>query len=286
MTAHLLGFISVLKNSLYAANTRGEIEIKILSDFSLLALHIKRTMQEIILWSTYEFGFMEIDDLYTTGGTAQPNLQNPDTLEIVRANSSKIFSNLFEMMSAMSFLTSGYNRDTQLTKSAIIESMDIIQTTLPVVTGIMTSLKLNKKRMEELANINFSSAPDLSNQIAVKGNISFREAYQVIKFIIKNKLISRSLSEITPEMIKKIASQLLNKEVIVSQQDIDMLASAKQRVMSIKSSGGPQPSEIKNMIIDIINQSKKLHKKVDKENAYINKAIQKLEKEVKLLINK
>lgn len=284
MTAHLLGFKSILRNSLYAANTRGELEIKVLADFSLLAIHIKRTMQELILWSTHEFGLIEIDDLYTTGGTAQPNLKNPDTLEVVRANSSKIYSKLYEMISTMDFLTSGYNRDTQQTKSAIIEAVDVIESTLPVVTGIMTTLKLNKERMEKLANVNFASAPDLSNQIAVKGRISFREAYQIIKYIIKNKYISKSLSEITPKMIDKVADNLLHKSVKVTQQDIDLVATAKQRIVSVKSSGGPQPYEVKNMIKEITKKNYLLRKKIIKTDNFIQNSLKELEKEVHFLI--
>src|SRR3989338_696921 len=90
LTAEYLGFDGITENSLYTANSRGEVETKLLADLSILALHIKRTMSEVIMWSTHEFGFVQINDLYTTGGTAQPNLKNPDTLEIVRANCARI----------------------------------------------------------------------------------------------------------------------------------------------------------------------------------------------------
>lgn len=105
LTAKLLGFSHSTSNSLYTANQRGELEINILSDLTILATHIRRLMAEIILFSSCEFELLEIDDLYTSGGTAQPNLKNPDTLEAVRANMGKISGYLAQTISIMDMLS-------------------------------------------------------------------------------------------------------------------------------------------------------------------------------------
>lgn len=283
MIAKFLGFESVLRNSLYAANTRGEIEAKILADFSILALHMKRTMQELILWSTHEFGLVEIDDLYTTGGTAQPNLKNPDTLEVIRANCPKIYSKFFQIITIMDSLTSGYYRDTQETKSAIVEATGVVESTLPVFSGIISSLKINKQKMATLADINFSTAPDFTNQIATKGKISFREAYKIVKYIIKEKYVIKSLSEITPEMIMKVSLKLLNKKVAIKQEDIDAVSTAKKRVYSIKSKGGPQPAEVTNMIKELTKNVEAIKQKTNKKKLHIKKAIEKLEHDINII---
>ena len=149
-------------------------------------------MNEVILWSTDEFGFLKIDDLYTTGGTAQPNLKNPDTLEVVRANCAKIYGRFLETLVIMDSLPSGFNRDTQQTKPALFESISIVEKTLPVFTGIMTSLLVNKEKMAKAAEINFANAPDVAVQIAQKGGVSFREAYKIVKTLIKQKYLKNN----------------------------------------------------------------------------------------------
>lgn len=283
MTAKLLGFDGILTNSLYTADSRGELEAKILADFSLLALHIKRTIHELILWSTREYNLIQIDDLYTTGGTAQPNLKNPDTLEVIRANCAKIYGKFLETIVIMDSLPSGYNRDTQQTKSTIFESVEIIENALPVFTGILNSLKLNKDQMLKSAEINFSTAPDLTNQIAVKANISFREAYLVMKSVIKKGYIKESLKELTSEMLSKVAKDVLHKEIHVEQEDINELADVKKRILSIKSEGGPSPKECLNMIKDLEKKVAYIRESIKSKKAKIEKSLSILANEVKIL---
>ena len=284
MTAKLLGFDGILKNSLYAANTRGEIETKILADLSIMAMHIKRTMQEIILWSTHEFGFVQIDDLYTTGGTAQPNLKNPDTLEIIRANCARIYGKFLETLITMDGLLSGYNRDTQQTKAILFESLEIIETTLPVFTGILTSLKINEEVMLKGAEINFPTAPDLSVQIAIKGRISFREAFLVVKALIKEGHLKNKISELTPELILKISKEKLGKHIVLTQKEIDEVATPKSRVFACKSEGGPAPESVKKMIEDISKISQQKKKEIEMKKEKIKQALKKLTNEVQNLI--
>ncbi len=285
-TSKLLGFDKVLNNSLYAANSRGEIEAKLLSDFSILAMHIKRTAQELLLWSTYEFGFIELDELYTTGGTAQPNLKNPDTLEIIRANSAKIYGKFLETITTIDSLTSGYNRDTQQTKQTIIESMEVIQSTVPVLSGILTSLKINKERMHAVAEVNFATAPDLSVQIAIKGNVSFREAYKVVKHIIQRKYVTKNLSELTPKLLMKASIEVLNKKIYITQKDINEVAIAKERILSVKSQGGASPKEAVQMINEVQKKVNKLKKNINITKNLISQSFEKLEKEIYKIIKK
>lgn len=285
MTAKLLGFDGILTNSLYTADSRGELEAKILADFSLLAFHIKRTVNELILWSTREYNLVQIDDLYTTGGTAQPNLKNPDTLEVLRANCAKIYGKFLETVVIMDSLPSGYNRDTQQTKSTIIESVEIIESALPVFTGILDSLKLNKDKMLASAEINFSTAPDLTNQIAVKANVSFREAYLVMKSIIKKGYIKKSLKELTSEILSKAAKEVLQKDIYVEQNDIDELADVKKRTLSIKSEGGPSPRECLNMIKDLDQKISHIQEDIVSKKAKIEKSLSMLTSEIKTLLS-
>jgi len=284
MTSDLLGFDGILINSLYASNTRGELEAKIIADFSILAMHLKRTMNEVIIWSTHEFGFMTIDDLYTTGGTAQPNLKNPDTLEVIRANCSKLYGKFIETISIMDSLGSGFNRDTQQTKPTILESSKLIEEMIPVFEGIMHSLILDKPRMEEVANLNFANAPDMSVQIAQKGKVSFREAYKIVKYAISEKIIKNSFTELTPGMVLTVSKKILGKSVVVSEEDLAKVCDAKSCVISHTSEGGPAPSEVKKMIGDLHKKVEKNKQIVMRKNKAINNSIKNLEGSIKKLI--
>jgi len=270
LTAQLLGFKKSTANSLYTANQRGELEVKLLSVFSLLALHIRRTMTEVIIFSTHEFQLLKIDDLYTTGGTAQPNLKNPDTLEVVRANMAKMSVGLIETLMIMDPLPSGFNRDTQQTKPILFSTVDMMIKTLPVVVGILTSLTPNKEKMLKTAQLNFSVAPDVAIQLCVKGGVSFRQAYAMVKALIKDGYLKKSFSELTPDLVAKL----------ISQKEIDQVSTAKACVFSHTSLGGPAPVEVKKQIKQIDLQVNNWQEKIKKQQQVKVKALDVLEKSI------
>ncbi|MBI4035039.1 MAG: argininosuccinate lyase [Candidatus Chisholmbacteria bacterium] len=248
LTAKLLGFAQVTPNSLYTANQRGELEVKLMADLSLLALHIRRTMSEVIIWSSHEFGLVKIDDLYTSGGTAQPNLKNPDALEVVRAKMAVVWGQLVMLLTIMDPLPSGYNRDTQVTKPIVFGAVKEMQQTLPVVEGILTSLKLDKQRMVKVAGMNFSVAPDLAVQLAIKGGISFREAYKKVKLMIgKGKKLKLS---------------------------------PKEAALGHVSPGGSAPGEVKKQIKQLSQQLKLVEEQIEEKRAAIRQGLKLLQQEV------
>lgn len=283
MTAKLLGFAKVTANSLYTANQRGELEIKLLSDLSLLALHIRRTMSEVIMFSSYEFGLLKINDAYASGGTAQPNLKNPDVLEAVRAKMAGIWGKLFTLLAIMDPLPSGYNRDTQETKPILFGALKEIEQALPVVEGILTSLQPVKPRMIEVAGMNFSVAPDVAVQLAVKGGISFREAYAVVKLLIGKGWLKTDFSQLTPAMVNKAALTVLGEEFSVSQKDLDVVKTAQAAALGHTSLGGSAPEEVKKQIKQLNQQLKSVEKKIGEKQAAIKQGLELLKQEVKQL---
>lgn len=261
-TAQLLGFNGPTPHSLATANERGELEAKLLFALTMLAMHIRRTMTELILFSSYEFGLVTIGSAYTTGGTAQPNLTNPDTLEVVRANMARVTSAAIETVMVMDTLPSGFNRDTQQTKSSLFATVALIEKTLPVVTGVFSTLEPDANRMEKLANANFANAPDMAIQLALKGHVSFREAYQVVKAIIKGGKIT-SFQEMSPQMVVNASIQALGKAIQLSADDIAFIATARASVVAHKSLGGPAPQQVKRMV-------KKIKKEMNAINGKLN----------------
>lgn len=276
LTAKLLGFEGITPHALYTASQRGEIEAKLIAEFSFLALHIRRTMNEVILFTTNEFELFTIDDLYTTGGTAQPNLENPDTVEVVRANMAKMLPSLIETIMIMDVLSSGYNRDSQQTKPILFQAIGMMEKTLPIVTGILSTLTPRKEQMEKIANLNFATAPDVSVQLAVKGRVSFREAYKVVKELIKGGYLKTSFSELTPELVSEVSQKVLGRKIRISKESISEVASARACAFSHTSEGGPAPGEVEKMIAD-------LRKKIKEKGKYIQQKKQKIDKGYKLL---
>ena len=284
LLANLLGFTNPTENSLYTANQRGENEAKVLADLSLLAMHVRRTIQEIIIFASTEFDLFKIDDLYVTGGTAQPNLKNPDTLEVIRANCPRIYSKFWEVLLIMDIQTSGYNRDTQQTKPALFAALKLTRETLPVFGGILTSLTPNKIQMLKTAQLNFSTAPDVVTQLCVKGGVSFRESYQVVKALIKDGYLQHSFSELTEAMVAEASLKVLKKKLIVKQADIDTVATAEKCVWSHTCEGGPAPSQVKKQINSVMKTAIALTEKIDLIKAKQKQAFEDLEKEVKKIV--
>ncbi|MBI2641897.1 argininosuccinate lyase [Candidatus Roizmanbacteria bacterium] len=281
LTAYYLGFDGICENSLYTANSRGEIEVKLLADLSIIALHIRRTMNEVIMWSTHEFGFLKIADQYATGGTAQPNLKNPDTLEVIRANCAKLYGRFWETLITMDSLPSGFNRDTQQTKHALFESIGMIEETLPIFSGIMNSLIINKETMAKGAEINFANAPDITVQVAIKGKVSFREAYKVVKTLIKDKYLKNNFLKLTPHLLTSVSYKVLGKKIILKQSDLDKVTTAKVCVDNRISEGGPSPIQVKSMIEDIKTTTVNLKKELINKQNMISDSLNKLKKELR-----
>lgn len=261
-TAKLLGFAGVTPNSLYTANQRGELEAKLIFDLCLLALHIKRTLTEIITFSTYEFQLLAIDNIYTTGGTAQPNLKNPDTLEVMRANMAKLTGAAVETVVVMDSLPSGFNRDTQQTKQTLFKAIEIIEKALPVFTGIMTSLIPNVKQMAKNAEANFAIAPDVTLELSLKGNINFREAYKVIKTLIKDHYLKSSFTELTENMLVQVLKKVLGKKIYLKDNNFKFIKSAKESAFSHASDGGSAPEEVKKQIKKLNQQILMINNKI------------------------
>jgi len=284
LLAKLLGFAKPTENSLYTANQRGENEAKVLADLSLLALHIRRMIQEIIIFASTEFDLLEIDDLYVTGGTAQPNLKNPDTLEVIRANCPRIYSKFLEVLLIMDIQTSGYNRDTQQTKPALFVALKLMKETLSVFAGILVSLKPNKDQMLKTARLNFATAPDLVSQLCIKGGVSFGEAYQVVKALIKNGYLKKSFEELTPAMVAEASKKVLAKKIVITQANIDAVATAEKCVWSHTSEGGPAPSQVKKQIHSVTKIMVAVEKQMNLIRTKQKQAFSNLGKEIKQIV--
>ncbi|MBI3577378.1 argininosuccinate lyase [Candidatus Gottesmanbacteria bacterium] len=247
--AQCLGFDDLMPNSLYAVGLRGELELGLLGAFVSLGLHIGRIMHEVISWSSVGYQFVEIDSIYTTGATAAPGVKNPDTLEIVRAKCASLYSAYLEVLMIMDSLPSGYNRDSQQTKPVLFQSVEMVIKTLPVFADILKTLKINTASMREHIGL-FSTAGDVTSQLAWKTGLPFRDAYKLIQVLIDGGSIT-SFAQLTPAAISQATVKMIGKSITLSKADIAAVATAQARVNACVGIGGPSPSQTKRMLDDV-----------------------------------
>ena len=183
MTANSLGFSDIFKNSLDAVSDRDFVAEAIFVN-SLLSVHLSRIGEELVLWSSEEFGFVEIDDAYTTGSSMLPQKKNPDIAELARGKAGRLIGNLTGLLTVMKGLPLTYNKDLQEDKEPLFDSFDTNRLVLTALTGLFDSVTFNEQKMTQAADKPFSTAVDLAEYLVQKG-MPFREAHSLIGALVK-----------------------------------------------------------------------------------------------------
>jgi len=186
--AKQLGFSRVSANSLDSVSDR-DFVIEFLSASSMIMLHLSRFCEEIIIWNSAEFSFVEISDAYTTGSSIMPQKKNPDIAELIRGKTGRVYGNLMNILTTMKALPLAYNKDMQEDKEPLFDTVDTIKASVDLFTSMLNEMKLNEGYMEESAFGSFTTATDLADYLAAKG-IPFRESHKItgkiVKFCLEN----------------------------------------------------------------------------------------------------
>lgn len=177
-TAEELGFAKVYDNSLDGVSDRDFI-LEFLSNASILMMHLSRFCEEIILWCSYEFQYIELTDTFSTGSSIMPQKKNPDMAELIRGKTGRVYGNLFGLLTVMKGLPLAYNKDLQEDKEGMFDTAETILTSLDIMAGMVETMKLNKERMEHATERDFSNATELADYLAAKG-MPFRQAHEVV----------------------------------------------------------------------------------------------------------
>jgi argininosuccinate lyase len=180
--ARELGFSRVSRNSMDAVSDR-DFVIEYEAAASLCMMHLSRLAEEVVLWSTSEFGFIELDDAYTTGSSIMPQKKNPDVAELVRGKTGRLYGHLMAMLTTMKGLTLAYNRDLQEDKEGFFGAVDTLLASLEVLAGMIATLKVNAGRMEEAVARDYILATDLADYLVRKGE-AFRSAHEAVARLI------------------------------------------------------------------------------------------------------
>lgn len=224
--AEQLGFERVYENSLDAVSDRDFI-VEFLANASLVMTHLSRLCEEIVLWSSTEFQFVELDDAFTTGSSIMPQKKNPDVAELVRGKTGRVYGNLIGMLTVLKALPLAYNKDMQEDKEGMFDTVRTLQGALQLFAPMIATMKVNRDRMRQAVNQDFSNATDIADYLASKG-MPFRQAHEVIGktvlYCIQNKkyLLDLTLQEFLQfsELFDERIYEVLQPENVVNARNV------------------------------------------------------------------
>jgi len=215
-TAELLGFDEPTACALDTSSNR-DFALEILFNISTTMMHISRLSEELILWSSYEFGFVKMSDEYATTSSIMPQKKNPDVPELLRGKTGRAYGNLISLLTVMKGLPLAYNKDTQEDKEGVFDSVKTVEISLDIVTAVMDTLIVNVEVMQDACKIGHLSATDLADYLVQKANMPFRTAYYITKDVVAlANSLNKDMSELTHEEIKTANIELdnIDEEII------------------------------------------------------------------------
>ena len=251
MTAAALGFAKgPMMNTLDGVSDR-DYALEFMSGLSILMMHLSRFAEEIILWCSWEFKYIELDDAYSTGSSIMPQKKNPDIAELVRGKTGRVYGDLMSLLTTMKGIPLAYNKDMQEDKEPVFDAIDTARMCLPVFTGMIRTMKVLPRNMRAAANKGFINATDCADYLTKKG-MPFRDAYTTVGNLVYHCTENdKTLEDLTLEEFKAI-SPLFEEDVFMA---LNMENCAAQR----RSFGGPAKEETTRQI-EYIKAFIKAHK--------------------------
>ncbi|SPF33243.1 argininosuccinate lyase [Syntrophobacter sp. SbD1] len=238
-TARQLGFPRVVANSMDAVSDRDYL-IEFCSDSAILMMHVSRMAEELIIWSSPEFAFIEISDAFCTGSSIMPQKKNPDVPELMRGKTGRVYGNLIALLTMTKGLPLAYNRDLQEDKEPVFDTVDTLVATLRLLSKMLPEIRINRDRMARMAVHNFTLATDLADYLVRRG-IPFRKAHhvvgQVVQYCIRN---GKELSECSLEELKTFHKAF--------DEDVFQCLEVSSVIDRRKSLGGTATSRVKEAI--------------------------------------
>lgn len=238
----LLGFDFPTRNSLDSVSDRDYIADGI-HDFSMIMMHLSRFCEEIILFSSQDYGYVEVSDDFSTGSSIMPQKKNPDAAELIRGKSGRVFGNLISILTVLKGLSLAYNKDLQEDKEAFFEALDTTKSCIMVFSGMIEEIIVKKERMKEACYNGYIEATDIADYLAKKG-LPFREAYGVVGKMVKDAIANKTIFPKWPISEYKKYSELFESDIF------DMITLEKM-VESRTPVGSPKKSNVEGHIQEI-----------------------------------
>ena len=239
LIARQLGFSRLSENSLDAVSDR-DFACEFTFCLAMIGMHLSRLSEDLIIWSTSEFGFIEFSEAFSTGSSLMPQKQNPDMAELTRGKTGRLYGNLMSILTMLKALPSSYNRDLQEDKEAVFDSVDTVSAALDVFSAMLPELKINRRQMEAAAGDPNLLATDLAEYLVNKG-LPFREAHEIVGQLVADSIKKgKKLGAIPVAQLKRLS---LKFDVDVAKVfDVHRSLSARQAI------GAPSPKNVKAQI--------------------------------------
>ena len=237
--AQHLGFDTITLNSIDGVSDR-DFCLELLSAYSILMMHLSRFCEEITLWCSWEFKFMELDDSYSTGSSIMPQKKNPDMAELIRGKCGRVYGDLVALLTTLKGLPLAYNKDMQEDKEAIFDAVDTVKLCISVFTPMIATSTVLKDNMYKAAQKGFINATDLADYLVKKG-MPFRSAYKLVGETVAYCIANNTVLEDLPFEKYKELSELFDEDVYT---DISLEACVNKRI----SQGGTGPKSVQTQI--------------------------------------
>lgn len=234
-----LGFNKPTVNSIDSVSDR-DYAIEALSALSLIMMHLSRFSEEVILWCTGEFNFVELDDAYSTGSSIMPQKKNPDVAELVRGKTGRVYGDLMTLLTVMKGIPLAYNKDMQEDKEALFDGLDTVLISIQTFTGMLDTMKIKKDVMKKAASGGFTNATDVADYLVKKGE-AFRNAHEIVgKIVLYCIDENKAIDDLSLDEFKSF-SPFFEEDVYKA---IDLITCVEGRSVM----GGPSSSSVQNQI--------------------------------------
>ncbi len=271
-TCELLGFDGLVENSMDAVSSR-DFVLEVLSDLSILMVNLSRLAEELILWSTTEFGYLELDNLFASTSSIMPQKKNPDTAELARAKAGSVMGSLMAALAICKALPMSYNRDLQEVTPHLWRGMDWTRSTVRILDACVSTLKFNEMRLEDSSGTGFSTATELADSLVRKTGMPFRTAHQIVGRIAAS---GRSPKLQDLDTVALEIAGFLPSERGFEPQDLENALDPRSNVALRSNIGGPSPSETGRMVKERLQQLPKSAERIKERQDKVNRALEDL----------
>ena len=258
LTTKLLGFDAPHEHALDVISSRDFIA-ETLFALSLVMANLSRMSEEIVYWTTYEFGMAVLDDAYSFGSSIMPQKKNPDIAELTRGRTGRVYGALLDLLTNLKGLPMGYNRDFQEDKPPLWEAFDVVKACLGLLPELLRTTDFRTERMAELANANFATATELANYLVKEHQISFRECHEIVGGLV-GELVQQEKTfadwKLTQELLKQ-------REIDVPIEQLKQILDAELAIQNNQSLGGTSPAEVRRMIDNFEGQLNEIASHID-----------------------
>ncbi|MFD1415052.1 argininosuccinate lyase [Oceanobacillus jeddahense] len=272
MTAEILEFDTVMNNSLDSIASR-DYSMEALSSLALYSNNLSRIAQDLYIWSTDEFNYVEVDDSVSIGSSIMPQKKNPVTLEHIKAKAAHVLGAYVSTFSTLKNISYGHSRDTSTESMKYYwDAFHEVESITSLMIATLRNIKFNKSLMRERTLENFTTVTELANTLVRKTDISFRQAHHIVGFMVREMIEEDiDLEQVNSEMVNKYARVVIGEDIIYSDKDVSISLDPEENVYSKTVKGGPAPSEVNRQLDEISNN-------LEEDNIWLNTQVGRIEK--------